>query len=97
MKTLSAHFDGKNIVLDEPAELKPNTKVRVLVPEDGETDAEIVGACARLSEPAFEKIWDNPLDAEYDKLYPRRSRAICLCRQDLPQRHVCFVNFFATL
>ena len=61
MKRLTAHFDGKNIVLDEPAKLKPSTKVRVVVPENGES-------CARLSEPAFEKIWDNPLDAEYDKL-----------------------------
>jgi len=42
VKTLNAHFDGKNIVLDEPAKLKPNTKVRVLVPENGETDAEMV-------------------------------------------------------
>jgi len=68
VKTLNAHFDGKNIVLDEPAKLKPNTKVRVVVPDNGETDAEIVQWCARLSEPAFQKIWDNPLDADYDKL-----------------------------
>ena len=68
VKTLNAHFDGKNIVLDEPAKLKPSTKVRVVVPENGETDAELVESCARLSEPAFDKIWGNPLDAGYDKL-----------------------------
>jgi hypothetical protein len=68
VKTLAAHFDGKNIVLDEPVVLKPNGKVRVLVSEQDETDAEMAKACARLSEPAFEKIWDNPLDADYDKL-----------------------------
>lgn len=68
MKTLSAHFDGKNIVLDEPVRLEPNTKVRVLVPEAGDTDAEIAQSCARLSEAAFKKIWDNALDADYDHL-----------------------------
>jgi hypothetical protein len=68
VRTLNAHFDGKNIVLDEPAELKPNTKVRVLVPEEDETSAELVKSCVRLSEPTFRKIWDNPLDADYDKL-----------------------------
>jgi len=68
MKTFNAHFDGENIVLDEPAQLKPNTKVRVIVAEDGETDAELVQSCARLSEPVFQRIWDNPLDADYDKL-----------------------------
>ena len=69
MRTLSAHFDGKHIVLDEPAKLKPNTKVHVVVPEeDGETATELAESCARLSEAAFRTIWDNPLDADYDKL-----------------------------
>ena len=68
VKTLNAHFDGKTVVLDEPIKLEPNTKVRVIVPENGETDAQITESCARLSEVAFEKIWDNPLDADYDKL-----------------------------
>ena len=69
MRTLSAHFDGKNIVLDEPARLRPNTKVHVVVPEeDGENAALLIESCARLSEPTFRTIWDNPLDADYDKL-----------------------------
>jgi len=65
MKTLNAHFDGKVIVLDEPADLKPNDKVKVIAPD---ADEEVVRDFARLSEPAFQKIWDNPLDADYDKL-----------------------------
>lgn len=68
MKTLNAHFDGKYIVLDEPAQLKPNAKVKVITPESGELGADIAGDFARLSEPVFQKIWDNPLDADYDKL-----------------------------
>ena len=30
-KTLRAHFDGKQILLDEPFELEPNTKLIVTV------------------------------------------------------------------
>lgn len=68
MKTLNAHFDGKHVVLDEPAQLKPNAKVKVIAAESDETDAALVRDCARLSEPVFQRIWDNPLDADYDKL-----------------------------
>jgi hypothetical protein len=68
VKALSGHFDGKYVVLDEPATLKPNTKVKVIAVEDGASEMEIARAYARLSEPAFNKVWDNPLDAEYDKL-----------------------------
>jgi len=64
MRTLNAHFDGKVIVLDEPADLKSNDKVKVIAP-DGD---DVVRDFARLSESAFQKIWDNPLDADYDKL-----------------------------
>ena len=62
---LNAHFDGKVIVLDEPADLEPNEKVKVIALD---ADDEVVREFARLSEPAFQKIWDNPLDADYDKL-----------------------------
>ena len=63
MKTLSAHFDGKNIVLDEPARLELNAKVRVLVPEDNETgDAD----WSRLTAAQFLKGY-APGDAIYDK------------------------------
>ncbi len=31
MKTVQAHFDGKQICLDEPLELKPNTRLMVTV------------------------------------------------------------------
>jgi hypothetical protein len=66
LQTLNAHFDGRFIVLDEPAQLKPNHKVTVIAPDavnDGLADS-----CARLSEPVFQKVWDNPLDADYDRL-----------------------------
>jgi len=69
VRTLSAHFDGKNIVLDEPVRLKPNTKVHVVVSEeDGRTATALIESCARLSEPTFRTVWDNSLDADYDKL-----------------------------
>ena len=68
MRTLNAHFDGRFIVLDEPARLKPNAKVKVIAPDADETDNGSADDCARLSEPAFRAIWDNPLDADYDQL-----------------------------
>jgi hypothetical protein len=66
MQTLNAHFDGRFIVLDEPARLKANDKVTVIAP-DTDNDG-LADICARLSEPTFQKIWDNPLDADYDRL-----------------------------
>jgi hypothetical protein len=68
VKALNAHFDGRYIILDEPAVLKPNAKVKVIPLETtGDVD-ELTRDFANLSEPAFQKIWDNPLDADYDKL-----------------------------
>lgn len=66
MQTLSAHFDGRFIVLDQPARLKPNAKVTVIAP-DADDDG-VANDWAHLSEPAFQRIWDNPLDADYDRL-----------------------------
>jgi hypothetical protein len=66
MQTLNGHFDGRVVVLDEPARLKPNTKVKVIA-QDGEDEA-LANGCARLSESVFRKLWDNPLDAHYDRL-----------------------------
>lgn len=68
MRTLNAHFDGKFIVLDEPADLRLNDKVTVIVPDAHDTDFRLTGDFARFSEPSFQAIWDNPLDADYDHL-----------------------------
>jgi hypothetical protein len=68
VRTLNAHFDGRYIVLDEPARLQPNAKVKVLAPDADEGDGGLATDFARLSEPAFRAIWDNPLDADYDRL-----------------------------
>jgi hypothetical protein len=64
VKTFDAHFDGRVVVLDEPADLKPDDKVKVITVESDELTSDF----ASLSEPTFQKIWDNPLDADYDKL-----------------------------
>jgi len=66
VQTLNAHFDGRFVVLDESSQLKPNDKVKVLAP-DTDNDG-LADGCARLSESVFKKIWDNPLDADYDRL-----------------------------
>ena len=38
--TLSAHFDGKQIIIDEPFKLKPNTKLLVTVLPEIKSDQE---------------------------------------------------------
>ena len=39
-QTIAAHFDGERILLDEPVELEPNTKLLVTVlPKDSEREA----------------------------------------------------------
>ncbi len=56
-------------------------KIRHLVPEqillvenfidslyEQEEDVNLTLAATKLSEPALQKIWDNPDDAEYDNL-----------------------------
>jgi hypothetical protein len=70
MKRVDAHFDGKQIVLEEPVKLTAQTKLKVIVSEEGETfsDEDLSWWCLRLSEPAFAKVWDNAHDAAYDKL-----------------------------
>ena len=65
MKAWNAHFDGKVIVLDEPAPLKPNAKVKVVPVDDNEA---LISDFQQVAEPAFNAIWDNSLDADYDKL-----------------------------
>ena len=57
------------------------SKIRVLPPErlmevedfidflrQADEDRQLRQAAARLSEDAFSKVWDNPEDAEYDRL-----------------------------
>jgi hypothetical protein len=68
MKTMHGHFDGQHIVLDDPVALEPNTRVRVIAVENGQTDSDMIRGCEGLSESVFQKIWDNPLDADYDRL-----------------------------
>ncbi len=62
-QTISAHFDGEHILLDEAVELEPNTRLLVTVlPKDIEGDAWVA-----LSRKRLESAYDNgeeeyPLD-----------------------------------
>jgi hypothetical protein len=68
MQTLDGHFDGKVVVLDEPTNLAPNTKVKILALGPLDIEKALVSDFAKASEQTFGKIWDNPLDAEYDRI-----------------------------
>ncbi len=39
-RVLQAHYDGKQILLDEPAELQPNTKLLITVLESPDAERE---------------------------------------------------------
>jgi hypothetical protein len=65
----------------EPAEREILAKIRSLPPDkvaevqdfvdflsQRAFDCQLTRATTRLSEPALAKVWDNPDDAEYDKL-----------------------------
>ena len=62
-QTISAHFDGEHILLDEAVELEPNTRLLVTVlPKDTEREAWVAVSRNRL-----ESAYDNgeeeyPLD-----------------------------------
>jgi hypothetical protein len=93
MKTVAAHFDGEQIVLEEPVKLTAHTKLKVLVAEEGESfsDDELSRWCMRLSKPAFAKVWDNARNAKHDELeswreplFPARAELRYLSR---PRRH----------
>jgi hypothetical protein len=59
--TLQAHFDGKQIILDEPYELEPNTRLIVTVlPENKVSDER--EAWLHFSRKGLENAWgeDEP-------------------------------------
>ena len=50
-RTIAAHFDGKQILLDEAVELEPNTKLLVTVlPKDAEREAWLNWSAKRLQD-----------------------------------------------
>jgi hypothetical protein len=62
-QTLAARFDGEHILLDEPVELEPNTKLLVTVLSRGAEDE----AWLQLSAKRLQTAYDNgeeeyPLD-----------------------------------
>ena len=59
-------------LVDKISELPPDkvAEVRDFVDflRQRSQDRQLVKASTKLSEPAFEKVWNNPDDAEYDQL-----------------------------
>ena len=69
---MQSHKISKQRLLEKIQKLPPE---QVLLVEDfidsldqQNTDRSLTFAAAKLSEPVLLKIWDNPDDAEYDKL-----------------------------
>lgn len=68
--TVEAIYERGKILLPEPLSLPEKSPVRVTIESDvaAEIHEGITRDFARVAEPSFQKIWDNPLDADYDKL-----------------------------
>jgi hypothetical protein len=54
--SIPAHFDGEHILLDEPVQLEPNTKLMVIVLPSGELERE---AWQRLSVMGLARAYDD--------------------------------------
>jgi len=62
--SLSAHFDGKSIQLDEPYKLEPNAKLIVtIIPEQSEEQASWLKLSRIQLNCAYSNDDDYPLDA----------------------------------
>jgi hypothetical protein len=68
MRHIPAHYDGEKVVLDEPVLLSVNTPVEVVIPDTREELTALKNDVSLASLPSLARIWDNPRDAEYDKL-----------------------------
>jgi hypothetical protein len=64
---IAAHFDGEHILLDEPVELEPNTKLLVTVlPKDSEREAWLELSKKCLAAAYAEDEEEYPLDLMKD-------------------------------
>jgi len=68
MRHILAHYDGEKVVLDEPVALSANTPVEVVIPDSQEELVVLRTDTSLASFPSLTQIWNNPRDAEYDKL-----------------------------
>jgi DNA-binding transcriptional regulator/RsmH inhibitor MraZ len=68
MRHVSAHYDGEKVILDEPVSLSANTPVEVVIPDSHADLMALKTDVFLASVPSLIQIWNNPRDAEYDKL-----------------------------
>ena len=69
LTTVPAHFDGAQILLDVEVELKPDTRLLVIILDNEDPSSEaLVWNAMKVSEAAFARVWDNEEDAVYDRL-----------------------------
>lgn len=68
MQHVAVHYDGENVVVDEPVSLPANTPVEVVVPDSLDEIDQLGNGLFLASLPSLKKIWDNSGDAVYDNL-----------------------------
>jgi hypothetical protein len=69
LTTLPAHYDGKEIKLDVPFSIEPNTRLLITILDQSEDSQQfLVEAAMIASEAAFARVWDNEEDDIYNDL-----------------------------
>jgi hypothetical protein len=63
MISLPAHFDGQSIQLDQPFDLKPNTRLVVMVLPESDEEADWSNLALAQLDGAYTDEDDYPLDA----------------------------------
>ena len=59
---VSAHYDGHQILLDEPTNLKPDTKLLVDIPDDDQTVEEERREWTRFALTNFARMYEDEPD-----------------------------------
>ena len=94
--TVPAHYDGTSIRLDAEVELKPDTRLLVMILDEEPQNKTLVWGAMKLSEAAFARVWDNEEHAVYDQEWTGgcASRPVPLDRSEREQAaSICCVEW----
>ncbi len=68
LTTIPARFDGSQRQLDVEVDLKPDTRLLVIILDEEISNEALVWSAMKASESSFARVWDNEEDAVYDHL-----------------------------
>ena len=66
MVSIRAHFDGKVFIPDEPVDVLPNAKVRILLVDDNSTDRPLMDLMQAIESHPIDLTWPMDGAAQHD-------------------------------